>query len=341
MKPYFHSALWTLFFAFLVLTETQATHLRAGEITTRRISSTSLTYEVTLTTYHDEIGGRTASDQQDPSYFCFGIGQAVAVPRRERRSINRATTVNTYVATFTYPGPGTYRITCTITNRNENVRNIPSSIQTSFQLQTTIVVNAQLGLNSTPVMLNPPLDSARVGQKWCHNPAAFDADGDSLAYRLYTPSGRQGDDQSNCTIRPVAGYSDPTLIGTNRINEAGTGPATLTVNPISGDVCWDAPAEQGQYNIAFIVEEWRDGVKIGEIIRDMQIIVTASPNKRPLINVPADLCVVAGTLINQTITATDPDNNRLELSAYGGPFNTGPDNQPYSPPLIARDCATF
>lgn len=341
MKPYFLTFLWALFLGLLVVTETQATHLRAGEITTRRISSTSLTYEVTMTTYHDEIGGRTASDQQDPSYFCFGIGPAVAVKRASRVVINRATTANTYVATFTYPGPGTYRITCTITNRNENVRNIPSSIQTSFQLQTTIVVNAQLGLNSTPVLLNPPLDSARVGQKWCHNPAAFDADGDSLAYRLYVPSGKLLDEQGNCTLRSVAGYADPTTIGTNRINEAGTGPATLTVDPITGDVCWDAPAEQGQYNIAFIVEEWRDGVKIGEIIRDMQIIVTASPNKRPTLVAPPELCVEAGTLINQTVTATDPDGNRVELSAFGGPFNASPDGQQYNPPIIARDFATF
>ncbi|RRB06528.1 T9SS type B sorting domain-containing protein [Larkinella rosea] len=341
MKTYFLPFLWAMLLGLLAFTETQATHLRAGEITTRRISNTSLTYEVTMTTYHDEIGGKTASDQQDPSYFCFGIGPAVAVKRASRIVINRATTANTYVATYTYPGPGIYRITCTITNRNENVRNIPTSIQTSFQLQTTIVVNAALGLNSTPVLLNPPLDSARVGQKWCHNPAAYDADGDSLAYRLYVPSGKIADEQGNCTIKAVSGYSDPTLIGVNRINEAGTGPATLTVNAITGDVCWDAPAEQGQYNIAFIVEEWRDGVKIGEIIRDMQIIVTASPNKRPAIVVPDDICVEAGTLIQRNITATDPDGNRVELSAYGGPFNISPDGKVYNPAIIAKDYATF
>ncbi|WP_128543979.1 T9SS type B sorting domain-containing protein [Larkinella soli] len=339
MKTYFLSLLGTILLGLLALSEVRATHLRAGEITTRRVSSTSLTYEVTLTTYHDEIGGRQASEQQDPSYFCFGIGPAVAVKRTTRNFINRATSVNTYVATFTYPGPGTYNIICTITNRNENVRNIPGSIETSFQLRTTIVVNASLGLNSTPVLLNPPLDSARVGQRWCHNPAAFDTDGDSLAYRLYVPSGKRGDEQGNCNILRVAGYSDPNRIGANPVNEAGTAPATLTVDPITGDVCWDAPAEVGQYNIAFIVEEWRDGVKIGEIIRDMQIIVTPSQNRRPAILVPPDICVQAGTLIRQTITATDPDNNRLEITGFGGPFNRSPDNQPLS--LVAAPSATL
>ena len=44
-----------------------------------------------------------------------------------------------------------------------------------------------LGLNATPVLLNPPLDSARTFQKFCHNPVAFDIDGDSIAYRMAIP----------------------------------------------------------------------------------------------------------------------------------------------------------
>ncbi|MGA0557269.1 gliding motility-associated C-terminal domain-containing protein [Larkinella sp. VNQ87] len=346
MKRYlflFGMALLTL----LAVSEGWATHVRAGEITTRRISATSLTYEITLTVYFDirrvPGGGYEAAIAQRDVNFCFGVGQQMRrVPRidAETRTINPNTTINIYRTTYTYPGPGTYDITCTITNRNDNTRNIPNSINTSFKLRTTIVVNASLGLNSTPVLLNPPLDSARVGQKWCHNPAAFDADGDSLAYRLYTPAGRQNElDDASCDPVFVAGYADPTTIGVNRVNEAGTGPATLTVNPITGDVCWDAPAEQGQYNIAFIVEEWRDGVKIGEIVRDVQIIVTASPNKRPELRVPDDLCVEAGTLINQTITATDPDGNRLELTGYGGPFNRGPDGSTLQ--LVAPAAATL
>ncbi|MFC5409988.1 gliding motility-associated C-terminal domain-containing protein [Larkinella bovis] len=331
----------------MAVSDGRATHVRAGEITTRRISSNSLTYEITLTVYFDirpgPNGGQGAARAQNDVSFCFGAGQQTRrVPRidAESRNINAYTSINIYRTTYTYSGPGTYEISCTITNRNDGTRNIPSSVRTSFKLRTTIVVNADLGLNSTPVLLNPPLDSARVGQKWCHNPAAFDADGDSLAYRLYTPSGRiEETDQSPCNPVFVAGYSDPSTIGANRVNEAGTGPATLTVNPITGDVCWDAPAEVGQYNIAFIVEEWRDGVKIGEIVRDVQIIVTPSINKRPELKGPDAICVEAGTLIQQTITATDPDGNRLELTGFGGPFNKGPDNTPIS--LVPPPAATL
>ncbi|RAK02961.1 gliding motility-associated-like protein [Larkinella arboricola] len=334
-------------FCLTTASDALATHVRAGEITTRRISSTALTYEITLTVYYDVTrgagGGYQAALSQRDVNFCFGVGQEMRrVPRvdAETRNINPNTTINIYRTTYTYPGPGTYEISCTIVNRNEGTRNIPNSIETNFKLRTTIVVNSGLGLNSTPVLLNPPLDSARVGQKWCHNPAAFDADGDSLAYRLYVPSGKQYEaDDASCSPLPVAGYTNPATIGRNPTTEAGTGPATLTVNPITGDVCWDAPAEQGQYNIAFIVEEWRDGVKIGEIVRDVQIIVTPSINKRPELKVPDEICVEAGTLINEAITAIDPDGNRLELTGYGGPFNKGADGTTLN--LVANPTATL
>jgi len=340
MKIPILSWLGALLFGLLTVGNAFGTHLRAGEITTRRVSSTSLTYEITLTTYHDELGGKTASDQEGSVFICPGVGSPIEVNRREPRTlINRATSINIYRTTFTYPGPGTYNIVVTMVNRNTDVVNIPASVETSFQLRTTIVVNANLGLNSTPVLLNPPLDSARVGQKWCHNPAAFDADGDSLAYRLYTPAGRLATVANDCNPRFVAGYLRPETIGTNPITEAGNAPATLTVNPITGDVCWDAPAQVGQYNIAFIIEEWRGGVKIGEIVRDMQIIVTPSTNRRPDIQVPQDICVQAGTLINQTISATDPDNNRLAVTAYGGPFNRAVDGSPLA--LVANPAATL
>lgn len=332
-------------FSLLAATTAYATHVRAGEITTRRISSTSLTYEITLTVYFDERGGRTASEQQDDALFCFGVGgESRSIPRvaAERRFINPNTTINIYRTVYTYPGPGTYSITTGITNRNDNTRNIPGSVNVSFQLRTTIVIGPNLGLNSTPVMLNPPLDSARVGQKFCHNPAAYDADGDSLAYRLYTPSGVPNQAVDLCTPRFVTGYVSPERIG-NGQTEAQTGPATLTIDPRTGDLCWDSPAEIGQYNIAFIVEEWRDGVKIGEIVRDMQIVVTPSTNRRPELRIPEDLCVEAGTNITQSINATDPDNNRLQLQAYGGVFNLDAEGRQLPPDrqLVGPPFATF
>jgi gliding motility-associated-like protein len=344
MKP--SSIVWLVVlvgFGALWPTVARATHVRAGEITTRRISLTSPTYEITLTAYFDEVGGKTAASlQNDVQYFCFGDGITEKVPRLlPIRSIGFGgkTSVNIYRVVHTYSGPGTYQIIALIENRNKGTNNIPGADGKAFSIRTMLTVNASLGLNASPVLTNPPLDSARTGQKFCHNPAAFDPDGDSLAYRMAVPL--TGSPSLPCRqLDP--GYIDPARgLDPAAQNEAVTGPATLTINAKTGDMCWDAPTIAGQYNIAFIVEEWRDGVLIAEITRDMQIIVTESRNKRPLIVAPTYKCVQAGTLINELITATDPDNNRVILTAFGGVFNRTPDGIQYNPPIIATPYASF
>ncbi len=321
-----------------------ATHVRAGEITAKRISDNNLSYQLTLSTYHDEIGGRMASEGQNDVTFCIrpftgGTGSTLLVKRTFKGNLNVATSLNIFTANYTFSSPGVYVISCGIENRNDGVVNIANSVNVPFYVETVLVINASLGLNRTPVMLNPPLDSARVGQKFCHNPAAFDADGDSLAYRLSTP--KRGE-PGTCINRIVNGYRDPALgINPDAKNELQNGPATFTINPITGDLCWDAPAVAGIYNVAFIIEEWRDGVKIGEVVRDMQIVVADGVNRRPLLDPIANVCVEAGQAVTQTVRAIDPDNNRMILSAYGGVFNLDPDGKAINPPLISPDFATF
>ncbi|MFD2938396.1 gliding motility-associated C-terminal domain-containing protein, partial [Spirosoma flavum] len=166
----------------------------------------------------------------------------------------------------------------------------------------------------------------RVGQKFCHNPAAFDADGDSLAFRLSVPKTSLTD--NGCQGRDIPAYQDPTRFST--ASEAG-GTPTFSINPITGELCWDAPGEIGQFNFAFIIEEWRNGVLIGEITRDMQIFVVDTKNLRPLILPIPDLCVEAGTLITQPVTATDPDGQRVIIAGFGGVFNVGQDGLALSP----------
>ncbi|PRY28577.1 hypothetical protein CLV58_12956, partial [Spirosoma oryzae] len=307
-------------------TVTQATHVRAGEITTRRLSATSLSYEVTLTVYFDERTGAPAARDANSYTFCFGDGTTEVVNRTlPIRFINgRTSSINIYRTVHTFPGPNPYTISVQIANRNAGTINLPppaASDNLTFFVSTTILIAPNLGLNSTPIMLNPPLDSARVGQRFCHNPAAFDADGDSLGYRLSRP---QEGLPNSCRSRFIAAYQDPTVYSTT--NESGGAP-TFTIDAKTGQLCWDAPNREGQFNFAFIVEEWRNGVKIGEVTRDMQIVVVAQPNRRPQIE-GTSLCVEAGTLIQQPITATDPDGQRVIINAFGGPLNALADGSP-------------
>ncbi len=307
-----------------------ATHLRAGEITAKRISSTTLTYKVTLTTYTDEINGKAANDNENEVNFYFGFStnkvESFKVSRKKKNRISASTVCNVYDTTFTFPAPGRYTISCGIVNRNEKTINLPQPSESiSFFVQSTIVISASFGLNSTPVLLNIPLDSAAIGKKFIHNPGAFDIDGDSLAYKLSIPMRDKG--QNTGVGEFIPGYRDPSSVGTLPINnEANTGIATFKIDALTGDLVWDVPRQIGQYNVAFIIEEWRkapDGsyVKIGEIVRDMQIIVVESDNNKPEIILPPEICIEAGKKVEFDVIGTDKDDQTLTLSTSGGVYN--------------------
>ncbi|MBA4854120.1 gliding motility-associated C-terminal domain-containing protein, partial [Emticicia sp. BO119] len=325
------STLLFLIVSLSILPQVQASHLRAGEITAKRISATTLTYRVTLTTYTDQINGVQANEAANTSDFSFGVtGVGLYQVKRTRKFlINAGTMCNVYDTTFTFPAQGRYTISCAIINRNANTVNLQAPTDLiSFFVETTILVNGSLGLNNTPVLLNIPVDTAGVGKRFIHNPGAFDADGDSLAYRLTAPKKGANDGSYGGVF--AQGYQDPSTLGNSRLTEDGLSPSFFRIDAITGDLIWDAPGRlavnQYQVNVAFIVEEWRKGVngtytKIGEITRDMQIIVVETPNKRPLLTTPSPICVEAGQKIEFTITARDPDNHKVRISTTGGVYN--------------------
>lgn len=315
-----------------------ATHVRAGEITATRLQGSQLTYRVTLVTYTDEIAGKAANDAQEYVDFSITFGgnraEKMRVYRKGNRTlISRATVRNVYDTTYTFPAAGYYTIGCSIVNRNDNTVNLPvtgGSQTISFFVQTSILINSNIGYNSTPVLLNIPLDSAAVGQRFIHNPGAFDIDGDSLSYKLTTPRKDELDPGTSTTTGRgifIPEYVGPNTIGPSPVlNQAGTGPATFTINPRTGDLIWDVPRQAGQYNVAFVIEEWRKGfdgryVRIGEIVRDMQIIVVETENVAPVLTVPDDICVEAGEKVEFEVIGEDENQQLLKLTTSGGVYN--------------------
>ena len=347
-NPSFQRLLLFISISLLTFQTSFATHLRAGEITARRVSATSLTYRVTLTTYTDQINGLQANEAQNNVTFYFGLSSnqniSYEVSRKRRVLINSSTMLNVYDTLFTFPAAGRYTISCGIPNRNANTINLPQpSDQISFFVESTIFINSSIGLNSTPVLLNVPIDSAAVGARYIHNPGAFDVDGDSLSYRLTIP--KRDLNIASGVGEFIAGYNDPSTLGATPIlNEAENGPATFRINPRTGDLIWDAPRRPGQYNVAFIVEEWRKGldgtfIRIGEIVRDMQIIVVETDNRRPQITVPEEICIEAGETLRFDVRAEDPNQDQnIRITTSGGVYNKDQNGQPltFIPPKAAK-----
>jgi gliding motility-associated-like protein len=288
----------SVFFLFLMICiQTWGTHQRAAEITYRHISG--YTYEFTLVSYT-----YTPSPADRPSLEVnWGDGSSSILPRSIKQALpgKPDITRNVYVGTHTYQTPGIYDVTMEDPNRNAGVINIPYSVNVPMFISTTIIVNPLIGPNSSPILTFPPIDEGCVGVPFYHNPGAYDPDGDSLAYELI---GCRGEDGLN-----ILGYAYPSA--TN----------SFSIDPVTGTLTWDSPILQGEYNVAILIKEYRNGVLLSAITRDMQINILACNNLPPIISVIDQLCVNAGDFISFNATASDPNQDQLTLSANGGPFD--------------------
>ncbi len=273
-----------------------ATHERSAEITVKYLQGT--TYEILLVTYT-----YTPSLADRPVIpINFGDGIVDTVPRTNKIGYPNDIQRNEYKTTHTYVGAGTYIISMMDPNRNQGVINVPNSVNTPMYVETQLTISPFLNPpNSTPVLTYPPIDRACVQQPFIHNPGAYDPDGDSLAYKLVPCKTADGLD--------IPGYSYPQAS------------QSLTLDPITGDLVWDSPYLQGEYNVAIRIEEYRKGVLIGYVIRDMQIIVGQCNNHPPKIDELRDTCVLAGSPLSIPIHATDIDNDLVTLSATSGVFS--------------------
>jgi gliding motility-associated-like protein len=185
-------------------------------------------------------------------------------------------------------------------NRNYGVVNVPNSVMVPMHIETELVINPFLGYNNSVQLLNAPVDKGCVGKLYLHNPSAYDPDGDSLSYKLVNCKGLDGLD--------VPGYTFPQAS------------QSFEIDPMTGELRWDVPVMQGEYNVAFMVEEWRHGIKIGSVIRDMQILISVCDNDLPEIQCDEQYCLLAGQQLDFLISASDPDGDNVTLTASGAPL---------------------
>ena len=331
MRIFFRTALFLLFVLFYSQ-ELYSTHIRAGEIIAKRISSTSLTYEFTIIGYTDtdsevEFGG---------GKFDFGDGNIIEILDESALSaqkilLENVVALNLFKVIHTFQAPGRYVVSYFEQNRNAEIVNMENSVDTPFYIETEILIDPFFGLNNSPVLLIPPIDNGIVGIRYIHNPGAFDPDGDSLSYELVIPL----QDKNN----EVTNYRFPNFMDFytdfNEGNEERTGPPTFTLDSIIGDLIWDAPGSQGEYNFAFRIVEWRkvedEWFKLGHVTRDMQVKIKSSDNDRPILEVLDPVCIEAGTILKDTVKAEDPNFNDVKIEAFGGPFEFISSPANYSP----------
>jgi len=330
-----------LFFGIVLLLLSQpakATHIRAGEITVQRINCQSKTFIIFITGYVDIDGGQVPFG--GGGILDFGDGSEPIIDIRDDPRVTiifdeepidggNGVGITKFSVEYTYNGNGTFIISYQEPNRNGGILNMNNSIETQFYVETMVVMDPTLGCNMfLPEMLVPPIDFGCTGVAFYHNPGAFDRDGDSLAFEFVTP--RQARDT------PVDNYrvmNNPEFGG---FEEGTTNvPAGLSIDPLTGDLVWNSPGVAGEYNVAFIVKEYRKlantYILIGSVVRDMQIIVEDCDNERPRLELPDDICVEAGDNVNFDVFATDEDGDNVKIEVFSGVLNFAVSPANYSP----------
>lgn len=275
-----------------------ATHQKAAEIIVEYVSG--YTYRAKLYTYTF-----TQSPADRPEIeILWGDGTSEILQRTGEVEIGNDTKWNYYEGLHTYSGPGVYVLSMEDPNRNSGVVNVPNSVMTPIFVSTTLTISPWLGAgNNSPVATRPPVaDNACLGQPYVHNPDAYDPDGDIITYKLVPCRGEGGGE--------IPAYTYPYATD------------TFYMDSHSGNLVWDAPAAQGEYNVSFLMEEWRNSMKIGDVTRDMQIIVRACDNTPPRLVVPEDICVEAGERLYFEVTVLDADGDMLSLE-FGGELEFG------------------
>lgn len=191
-----------------------------------------------------------------------------------------------------------------------------------------IYVEAQLDnenfpCNSSPSFSNPPIPFVCAGQSYCFNHGATDIDGDSLVYTLITP---QTSPTTNVTYLP--GYSATQPLQSNPV---------MTMNPLTGDICM-TPSLIEVTVMAVKVEEYRNGVLVGSVIRDIQLRTIACSNDNPYLTGingtgSFQLTACAGLPVNFNIPSNDINANQNVTLSWnngiaGATFNAGTGQHP-------------
>ncbi|MEZ4825382.1 MAG: T9SS type A sorting domain-containing protein [Bacteroidia bacterium] len=163
--------------------------------------------------------------------------------------------------------------------------------------------------NNSPVFNNIPTPIVCVNTPVIYNHAVTDADGDSLVFSLT--------DCMQSVGLPVIynpGYSATSPLTTV---------AGVAIDPQTGEITF-TPNQQQIGVICVLVEEYRNGVKIGETVRDMQFSVVSCNNLPPVatgVNGNAnvfDIAVCTGTTVCFDINISDPNGNNVTATWNSG-----------------------
>ncbi|MBT30484.1 MAG: hypothetical protein CMO01_12570 [Thalassobius sp.] len=283
---------------FLFLTQysisAQATHIVGGELELQHVGNDL--YQLGLILYFDNISGLEGA--RDPSATIYIYSKSTNDLIRQytmpRISVSRVEYTSPecavgYLSTDKLYYSTQVRLSASIFNdpkgyyavyerccRNGSVQNIvdPGGAGQAFYMEFPAVVkDGEPFVNSTPKLFPPLSDYACINQPFQFDFSGTDADGDSLVYSLVTPlNGHSSRDEPVPNFPQSGPYETVTFLSNYDSTKMIPGNPALRIGKHTGFL-EVTPSETGLFVFSVKCEEYRDGVKIGEVLRDFQMMV--------------------------------------------------------------------
>jgi hypothetical protein len=271
---------WGIVFSFLSISSSYGTHIMGGELTYTCLGNNQ--YELTLIIYRDCNGINLGSTQIINQIDDCGTSTNHSIPLISFQEITpvcpniQGTACNggggVYgIEEFIYKTTLTLAPNCTNINfswnlccRNYAINTLSSPGSESMYIQT-VIPDASI-CNSSPIFLNNPTPFACVGQLVNYNHGAVDSDNDDLVFSLVDCM----DDAYNSVVY---------VAGLGALNPLSTSNG-VSINPNTGGITF-TPNQAQVGVICVLVEEYRNGIKISEIVRDIQFTILNCNNDSP------------------------------------------------------------
>ena len=302
-----------------------ASHMIAVEIRARPIDCKLRTYEITLIGYVNTNSSVTFGGDLDS--LSFGDGYMIDVPEQVPVVIDPLLNIGRvqYVIVHTYAANGHYILSYREHARNDGILNMEDSGFITFYTESAITITNG-NCDSSPFLTVPPIDRACSGIAYYHNAGAVDPDDDSVSFSFVTPRSNRRTEVPKYSNPNDRKFYDGLGISYNQGNENKNGAPTFSIDPVDGTLSWDAPGVTGEYALAIKITGWRYNsadsiwVESGFSIRDMQVLVEDCNNRKPALNVPQELCVLAGETVEFSVTGSDPDSHPVTIEAFSDIF---------------------
>jgi gliding motility-associated-like protein len=181
-----------------------------------------------------------------------------------------------YLNPAAYFEPEGYYIGYQTRARNGGINNISAPLQTGYTFYLefpALTKNGQFFTNSSPRFGSVNGEYICINEPFTFAFGGTDPDGDELRYSLVTPLNQRTSQQNLATAGP---YPDVIWLSGFSATNAIPGNPALSVDSRTGQLSVKA-SQLGLFVFAVNVEEFRDGVKIGEVRRDFQFLVVECP----------------------------------------------------------------